>query len=53
MSKSCINCEYSIQWDENRQCKRANDNIKECEYFKKKKYYEVKEINYAREKRSN
>ena len=50
---NCINCIYSVQWDEQKQCKRANEHIKDCEHFEKKKYYDLKEINYARKKRSN
>lgn len=34
---NCIDCEWSIQWDKDRQCKRADPKIKECEWFKRAK----------------
>ena len=31
---NCIDCEYSVNIDKNRQCQRANEDIRKCDNFK-------------------
>ena len=31
---NCIDCEYSINIEKHKQCERADENIKDCKYFK-------------------
>lgn len=41
---NCIDCMWSIQENEEKQCKRANPNIRECVWYKKIKR-EVTKVN--------
>ena len=36
---NCIDCKWAIQLDENKQCKKASPEVRDCENFEKVKRY--------------